>query len=287
MTLSMTGFAREDLSAPWGEMSIELRAVNHRFLELSLRLPEQLRALDPVIRKRVGAAVSRGKLDLSVKLSTQSAAEDGIHLNEALVEQLILTGNELAKRLGSEPLNASTVMRWPGVVVEPPEDIEAIRAGALGLIDTVLAQLVEHRASEGGRLAQMLLDRCKDIEALVAKVRESLPAIREAIRARLHARLEDLAVDADEGRLEAELAIMLGKADVDEELDRLDSHLVEVRDILNKQEPVGRKLDFLMQEFNREANTLGSKAQDASTTKAAVDLKVLIEQMREQVQNIE
>jgi len=287
MTLSMTGFARQDLSAPWGELSVELRAVNHRFLELSLRLPEQLRSLDPVIRKRVGAAVSRGKLDLNIKLSTQSAEQSGIHLNEALVEQLLKTGNSLAERLGSAPLSVSNVLRWPGVVVEPPQDVESIQSSALEQVDQVLQQLVTHRGSEGGRLAQMLLDRCVDIDHLVGQVRERMPAVREAIQTKLKSRLADLAVDADEGRLETELAIMLNKADVDEELDRLDSHLVEVREILTSEEPVGRKLDFLMQEFNREANTLGSKAQDAATTKAAVDLKVLIEQMREQVQNIE
>ncbi len=287
MTRSMTGFSRKDHSAPWGELAVELRAVNHRYLEMSMRLPEELRSLDPVIRGLVGKKLSRGKIDLSVKLNMTRSSEDNINLNEDLVDQLVSTVNKLGDKLGGGTLRPMDVLRWPGVVLEPVKDVESIQAQALSLITEALSSLVTSREGEGDRLEQMLLERTTAITGLVKATRERLPLIRKNIQDKLRARLNDLDVKADEGRLEAEIALLLNKADVDEELDRLDSHLVEIRDTFSDNKPVGRKLDFLMQELNREANTLASKSNDAETTQAAVDLKVFIEQMREQIQNIE
>ncbi len=287
MTRSMTGFSRQDHSAPWGELAVELRAVNHRYLEMSLRLPEELRSLDPAIRGLTGKKLSRGKIDISVKLAATRGAEDAINLNMDLVDQLVSTTEKLGSRIGGGVLRPMDVLRWPGVVLEPVKDVDSIQAAALSLIEQALSQLVASRESEGERLEQMLRERCETISGLVRETRERLPLIRQNIQDKLRGRLRDLDVNADEGRLETEIALMLNKADVDEELDRLDSHVTEATSILSSDEPVGRRLDFLMQEFNREANTLGSKSQDAETTKTAMELKVLIEQMREQVQNIE
>lgn len=287
MTLSMTGFSRKDTSAPWGEIALEIRAVNHRYLEMSIRLPEEFRSLDPEIRRRAGTTLSRGKLDINIRFAAQTAQQNDINLNDELVDRLINTGAQLSKKLDGGRLSPRDILRWPGVVVEPEKDLEAIQKAALGLLDQALNELVQSRTGEGQRLGQMILERCAEISALVQQVRVRLPEVRENIRNKLNSRLEALDVKADEGRLETEIALMLNKADVDEELDRLDSHVVEARSILESDGPIGRRLDFLMQEFNREANTLSSKSQDAETTKVAMELKVLIEQMREQVQNIE
>lgn len=287
MTRSMTGFSRKDHNAPWGEMAVELRAVNHRYLEMSLRLPEELRSLDPVIRTLVGKKLSRGKIDVSVKLTTTRSPDQTITLNEDLVDQLVSTVEQLGTRVGGGALRPMDLLRWPGVVIEPQKDVAAIQAAAKQLIKEALESLVTSRESEGERLEQMLRERCDAISAQVSATRERLPLIRQSIQDKLRGRLADLDVNADEGRLETEIALLLNKADVDEELDRLDSHVTEALSILASSKPVGRRLDFLMQEFNREANTLGSKSQDAETTKTAMELKVLIEQMREQVQNIE
>ncbi len=287
MTRSMTGFSRKDHSAPWGELAVELRAVNHRYLEMSLRLPEELRSLDPAIRGLVGKKLSRGKIDLSVKLNSARSSEENINLNEGLVDQLVSTVTKLGDKLGGGALRPMDVLRWPGVVLEPVKDVESIQAQALSLIEEALTSLVSSREGEGERLEQMLRERTTAITQLVSATRDRLPLIRQTIQDKLRGRLRDLDVKADEGRLEAEIALLLNKADVDEELDRLDSHVTEATNILKSSKPVGRRLDFLMQEFNREANTLGSKSQDAETTKTAMELKVLIEQMREQVQNIE
>ena len=287
MIRSMTGFSRQDQSARWGELALELRAVNHRYLELSIRLPEELRALDPQIRKIVGKAVSRGKIDIGFKYSHLAGAAEGLHVNQELVGALIDTGKDLSNQLGGGMLRAIDLLRWPGVVVEEKQDAKEIQTAALALLKTALADLIVNRTSEGERLKAMLLERCHEITGLVSEVRSRLPDARSHMHNKLKGRLAALEVTADEGRLETEIALMLNKADIAEELDRLDSHVVEALKALDGNDPVGRRLDFLMQEFNREANTLASKSQDAETTRVALELKVLVEQMREQVQNIE
>ncbi|NNF16216.1 MAG: YicC family protein [Gammaproteobacteria bacterium] len=287
MARSMTGFSRQDISADWGDLAVEMRAVNHRYLEMSIRVPEELRALDPAIRKRVAKFINRGKLDINFRYSPQLARQNDINLNPELVDILARTSAALAGKFGGEAMTAADVLRWPGVVMEPERDLASIQKTAMELLDSALQDLVASRSGEGERLAVLLLSRCQDITALVTQVRDRLPEVRKHIREKLHARLDALDVSADEGRLETEIALLLNKADVDEELDRLDSHVTETRDIVAADGAIGRRLDFLMQEFNREANTLSSKSQDTVTTKLAVELKVLIEQMREQVQNIE
>jgi len=288
MIRSMTAYAAGERSTPWGVLSAELRAVNHRFLELGLRLPEELRAAEPVLRERVAARVGRGKLELVLRLRAAQTGES-LQLDTALAAQL----GTLARRLQAEQfpqLQVSFVelLQFPGLLQAAAVDGEALQHEALALLDAVLDEFTAAREREGGKLAAVIGERAEAIARIVAELRTLLPQIRAGQRQKLQARLAELAQPADPGRLEQELVLWLQKLDVDEELDRLDSHLAELRRILRGgREPVGRRLDFLLQEFNREANTLGSKSVDVRTSNAAVELKVLIDQIREQIQNIE
>ncbi|MEM9056478.1 MAG: YicC/YloC family endoribonuclease [Pseudomonadota bacterium] len=288
MIRSMTGFARSETRTEWGTLVWELRTVNHRYRETSLRLPEEFRASEARIREIVAAAVRRGKLECSLRFKAKVGGTAAIELNRELLEQLVRAGADVATALdGPGAPNPMDYLRWPGVVTEPELDTAPLRLAALELLEEALGQLDETRRSEGGRIETMLLSRCDAIVEAVAGVRERLPAVQSALRDRLTARLGELDLEVEPARLEQEFVIHAHKMDVAEELDRLDSHVAEARKALAKAEPVGRRLDFLMQEFNREANTLASKSQDAETSRVAVDLKVLIEQMREQVQNVE
>ncbi|HVR82134.1 MAG TPA: YicC/YloC family endoribonuclease [Luteimonas sp.] len=286
MIRSMTAFASGERATEWGTLGCELRAVNHRFLELGVRLPEELRVLEPALRERVSTRVGRGKLDLTLRLRP-SEGGDALQLNPRMVAQL----SELALDLSSRFLNLRTelteLLQFPGVLQTRAGNPEALQAEALALLDSVLAEFIAAREREGGKLATGISERVEVIAQRAADVRTLMPVIRTGQRAKLEARLADLAQPADQGRLEQELVLWLQKLDVDEELDRLDSHIVEIRRVLLQTEPVGRRLDFLLQEFNREANTLGSKSVDTRTSQAAVELKVLIDQVREQIQNIE
>ena len=286
MIRSMTAFASGERATPWGLLGCELRSVNHRFLETGLRLADELRALEPVLRERIAARVQRGKLDLVLRLRAPESAV-GLVVNEPLLEQL----GALARRLdGGFPrlqVEFTQLLQVPGVLQVQAADGEALQAQALALLDEVLDGFVAAREREGAKLATAISERVDAIERIAGQVRELIPAIREGQRAKLAARLADLPHPVDPGRAEQELVLWLQKLDVDEELDRLSSHIVEIRRVLVQREPVGRRLDFLLQEFNREANTLGSKSVDARTSSAAVELKVLIDQVREQVQNIE
>ena len=284
---SMTAYAAGERSTEWGVLSGELRAVNHRFLELALRLPEELRAFEAPLRERVASRVSRGKLDLVLRLRMPEA-EAGLHLDEGLVAELARLNLELSSQFPGLRTSLTELLHYPGVLRGRDADADALQREALHVLDAVLDDFTAAREREGGKLAQVIGERAAAITGIAAEVRTLVPLIRAGQRAKLEARLADLAQPADPGRLEQELVIWLQKLDVDEELDRLDSHLVELRRILKGgKEPVGRRLDFLLQEFNREANTLGSKSVDARTSKAAVELKVLIDQIREQIQNIE
>ena len=288
MLNSMTGFARETAETPFGTLTCELRAVNHRFLDVQFRLPEELRAKEIELRGRIGETIRRGKVECSVHL--RRGGNDGaeLTLNEALVRRIAARAGEIATLLPeARALDPVDVLRWPGVIADPEIDAEPLYAEALAVIDAALTAIAGMRASEGERIAAMIESRLDDILGIAASVRERLPAVLDAVRARQQERIDKLDVEADPARLETELALVAQKLDVDEELDRLDSHVSEVRNAMAGDEPVGRRLDFLMQELNREANTLGSKSADTETTRAAVDLKVLIEQMREQIQNIE
>jgi uncharacterized protein (TIGR00255 family) len=289
MIRSMTGFARRESPGPWGTLICELRAVNHRYLELSLRLPEDLRSIENEARKVLGAALRRGKVDTAIYLKGSSASAPALELNKPLVEELMKRASEVGSMVGGIPGPTSPLdlLRWPGVIREAERDASPIAAAALALIEETAADLNDARAREGERLRQMLAGRCDDLLTLVAAVRERLPEVSARIRAKVEERVAQLGTQVDPERLEQEIALLAYKMDVEEELDRLGSHVTEVRRVLDTDEPAGRRLDFLMQELNREANTLSSKSQDAETTRAAVDMKVLIEQMREQVQNVE
>lgn len=288
MIRSMTGFARAEAETPQGSLAWEMKSVNHRYLEVSLRLPEAFRALENGVRERVQARLGRGKVEVSLRHQAPAGGEAGLEVNEPLAKRLIeVCGQVEHWVMNPARITALEILRWPGVVREPTPDFESLHSEAMRLLDAALDELAATRAREGERLRETLETRCKAISELVAQVRERRPRVVEALREKWRARIADLGVDMEPGRLEQELALQAQRLDVDEELDRLDGHLKEVALILERDEPVGRRLDFLMQEFNREANTLGSKSNDMETTRAAVELKVLIEQMREQVQNVE
>ena len=286
MIRSMTAFASGERATPWGLLGCELRSVNHRFLETGLRLADELRALEPVLRERVAARIQRGKLDLVMRLRAPEAAVS-LAVNEPLLERLGELATRLDGRFPRLQVDFTGLLAVPGVLQAPATDGEALQARALELLDQVLDDFVAAREREGAKLAAVIAERVDAIERIASQVRELVPAIRQGQRAKLAARLADLPHPVDPGRAEQELVLWLQKLDVDEELDRLDSHLSELRRVLKQKEPVGRRLDFLLQEFNREANTLGSKSVDARTSNAAVELKVLIDQVREQIQNIE
>ena len=288
MLYSMTGFARQSADSDLGSFTWELRAVNHRYLDLQFRLPDELRPAEPAFRQQAAARLSRGKVECNLNFRRATGPADRLPLDAGVLAVLHDRSAEIAAQLPSvRAPDALEVLRWPGVVVAPELDGEAIAAQATTLFDATLATLQSTRASEGERISAMLVERCDEIVRIAGAVRKRMPEVLAAVRERQRDRIAQLDVQADPARLEVELALVAQKLDVDEELDRLDSHVVEIRDVLGRDEPVGRRLDFLMQELNREANTLASKSADADTTRAAVDLKVLIEQMREQIQNVE
>jgi uncharacterized protein (TIGR00255 family) len=286
MIRSMTAYANVEETMAEGWLACELRAVNHRFLEISVRLPDELRALEPRLRERIGARLARGKVDAGVRFRPSSSAAD-LLLDEATAGRLAALAEALKARFPELATDFAGLLDWPGLLVKSEFDQAGLAQSALGLLDRALDQLLASREREGARLAAALHERLDGVEHIIAEVRSFLPQIRAALRAKLEAHLAQLQASADPGRLEQELVLQLSRTDVDEELDRLDAHVAEVRRILARDEAVGRRLDFLMQEFNREANTLASKSVDPRSTRAAVDLKVLIEQMREQVQNLE
>ena len=283
---SMTAYASGERSTEWGALGCELRAVNHRFLELGTRLPEELRALEPALRERIASRLSRGKVDVSLRLRP-AEGEGGLQVDDTLVARLGDLASALQTRFPGMRTQFVDLLQFPGVLQSKIADQAALHAQALSLLDAVLGDFVAAREREGGKLVAAILERVDGIARIAGEVRTLVPAIRVGQRAKLEARLADLAQAADPGRVEQELVLSLQKLDVDEELDRLDSHVDEIRRIFRQKEPVGRRLDFLLQEFNREANTLGSKSVDTRTSQAAVELKVLIDQIREQVQNIE
>jgi uncharacterized protein (TIGR00255 family) len=286
MIRSMTAYATAERATDGGTLACELRAVNHRFLELGLRLPEELRVLEPALRERIAARIARGKLDFSLRLRSPEG-EGGLQLNASLVMQLSELALDMTARFPALRTEFIDLLQYPGVLQARSTDAEVLQAEALALLDTLLDQFVGAREREGEKLAVAINERVDALAACAAEVRELIPTIRTGQRQKLEARLADIAQNVDPGRLEQELVLWLQKLDVDEELDRLDSHIKEIRRVLKQTEPVGRRLDFLLQEFNREANTLGSKSVDVRTTNIAVELKVLIDQIREQVQNIE
>jgi uncharacterized protein (TIGR00255 family) len=289
MIRSMTGFARRERQGTWGTLACELRAVNHRYLELSIRMPEELRSLENEARQLLAATLRRGKVDAGLYLRNTAAAPGALELNRPLLEQLVQRAAEAGALAGrpDSALNPLELLRWPGVVREAERDLAPVIAEALDLLRETAADLNDARSREGARIHEMLRSRCEALQQGVSLMRARLPELAARIRARVAERVAQLGAQLDSERLEQELVLLAYKMDFEEELDRLGSHVTETMQVLDSKDPAGRRLDFLMQELNREANTLSSKSQDVETTRAAVDIKVLIEQMREQVQNVE
>ena len=286
MTLSMTAFARRERSTPWGDLTWELRSINHRYLEISPRLPEDIRRLEPRIRELLSGQISRGRVDCNLRFQPKDT--ELADVDEEVVRRLIGLAGKMADMAPAlQPLRIIDVLHWPGVIKATEIDPEGLEQEVLDSLRQALEELMGHRRREGNRLSEIILERLAEAETLISKVREILPVVVEAYRKRLEQRLGELRNEVDPTRLEQELVLFLHKSDVQEELDRLMLHIDEVRRALDEPKPVGRRLDFLMQELHREANTLGSKSIDAGLSAASVDLKVMIEQMREQTQNIE
>ncbi|MDR7088960.1 MULTISPECIES: YicC/YloC family endoribonuclease [Cellvibrio] len=289
MPRSMTGFARREAKLPWGTLVWEIRSVNHRYLEPSFRLTEDFREIEPHLRDAMRKALQRGKVEASLSVQWEQEGESDLGINLNKIAQLTKAAQQINSLLGAvaAPVNALDILRWPGVIQKQELDREQMHKAALELFDLALEGLIEHRSREGAELQQLIINRLDSVSAQVVNVRARMPEILAAQREKLHTKLAALQVDLEPERLEQEIVLLAQKADVDEELDRLDTHVIEVKRSLKQTDSLGRRLDFLMQELNREANTLSSKSIVSETTQAAVELKVLIEQMREQVQNIE
>ena len=284
MTKSMTAFARSES----GHISWEIRSVNHRYLEVGLKVPDAFRSLEISLRNKLKARLNRGKIDCQLRIGHSQASEASLSIDEKLLEDLTGALATIIPKLETvAPVNPLEVLKWPGLLSEPTEDEESIKRTVVELFDSALAQLIEMRSSEGAELRKIILEKLADLRSIVDQAATEAPIISARQRDKMISKLNDLNIDADPGRIEQELVIMAQKSDVAEELDRLNTHIEEVSATLDSKEAVGRRLDFLMQELNREANTLSSKAVATNTTIQAVELKVAIEQMREQIQNIE
>jgi len=284
MTKSMTAFARSES----GHISWEIRSVNHRYLEVGLKVPDAFRSLEISLRNKLKARLNRGKIDCQLRIGHSQASEASLSIDEKLLEDLTGALATIIPKLETvAPVNPLEVLKWPGLLSEPTEDEESIKKTVVELFDSALAQLIEMRSSEGAELRKIILEKLADLRSIVDQAATEAPIISARQRDKMISKLNDLKIDADPGRIEQELVIMAQKSDVAEELDRLNTHIEEVSATLDSKEAVGRRLDFLMQELNREANTLSSKAVATNTTIQAVELKVAIEQMREQIQNIE
>jgi len=288
MILSMTGFAAVGAELTGCSLAVELRSVNHRYLDLQLRLPDELRALETTLRELLGAELKRGKIDCRIALNRAAAGAATLAVNAERVAQLRDAAAEVLRHApGSSPLSTTEILRWPGVLTEPSLDPETLAARTVELVREALRDLAASRRREGAKLAAMLEERCHGIALQIERITPRIPAIHAAYTEKLSARLREAGLDPDTERLKQELALFATKVDVAEEVSRLTTHVAEVRRVLHAGGSSGKRLDFLMQELNREANTLGSKSVDVELSQAALELKVMIEQMREQVQNIE
>ncbi|GAB1265608.1 YicC family protein [Aurantivibrio infirmus] len=288
MVCSMTGFARQEATETWGTISWELRSVNHRYLEPHFKLPELLRPLETELRNALRKKIQRGKIEIVANINLDADEKISTNIDENLVEQLSICIKQINSKLyDAAPVSAVDILRWPGVLSGQKVDSAQLQQVALPLFEEALNQLIEHRAREGKELSSLIEQRLAAIEVEVAATKKNLPAIMDAQRNKLIARIEAVKEELNQDRLEQELVFYAQKADVDEEIDRLLTHVTEVRHTLQRSGPIGRRLDFLMQELNREANTLSSKSIATDTTQSAVELKILVEQMREQIQNIE
>lgn len=288
MIRSMTAFARQQTHGEWGELTWEIRSVNHRYLETMVRLPEDLRGIEPAVRERVTARLGRGKVECNLRYKAAVGGSTELRVNDQLVDQILAAAEHMAHRLhSSHHPSIMDMMRWPGVMESSEQDFTPVQEAAMVAFEQGLDSLVETREREGARLADLITQRLGGMREQVVLARGRMPQVITGLRERLTARIKEAVENLDQDRLEQEMALLAQRLDIDEEMDRLTTHLDEVERVLGQAEPVGRRLDFLMQELNREANTLGSKSADSETTAVSVEMKVLIEQMREQVQNIE
>lgn len=288
MIRSMTAFARKDVQDSQGTLTCEIRTVNHRYLEPSFRLPEALRELENPFREELRKQLKRGKVDVSIRLQASETGVPGFEINKDIAQAVNEAANHVNRMLDNPAhISALDILRWPGVLSAPEQDFSSVREAALNLFRQTVAELGVVREREGERLRPLFEERLTQMRALVATVRDGMPGLLKAQEEHLRERFQKAKVELDPERVAQEMVMLAQKSDVAEELDRLDAHISEVADTLKRDEAIGRRLDFLMQELNREANTLSSKSIDAGVTRAAVDLKVLIEQVREQVQNIE
>ena len=288
MLKSMTAFARVEENHNIGNFVWELRSINHRYLEVNFRLPEELRAVEFDLRKIIQSRISRGKVDCTLRLRPTIDSDVNLNVNQKLLDSLLEQARNLQQQVPeAAAINPVELLSWPGVTEQSQIDQAELNKLAKELFEKSLTVLIENRQMEGQRMQELILQRGKQLEELVKTVRQRRPEVLAAIRTKVMSRIEDLQIEVDQNRLEQELVFITQKLDVEEELDRLNSHLQELDSVTQSKQAVGRRLDFLMQELNREANTLSSKSADIATTQAAVDMKVFIEQMREQVQNIE
>ena len=287
MIYSMTAFARKQIKGDWGTAVWEIRSVNQRYLETYFRLPEQFRGLEAKLKEAFKKRLQRGKIECSLRFEGADSSSKGLEMNQELASQLIKNAQWIAEQAGGATINPLDVLKWPGVMQAPEQDVDAITIELMAGFEASLNEFVDARSTEGANLAVMIEQRLTAITAQVELVRGFMPDVQAWQKARILKKFEDAKVDLDSTRVEQELVLLAQKSDVAEELDRLESHVSEAQNVLNKGGAVGRRLDFMMQEFNREANTLGSKVINTDITAVAVECKVLIEQMREQVQNIE
>jgi len=287
MIQSMTAYARIEHKAQWGTASWEIRSVNQRYLETYLRLPEQFRSFEPVLRDRLRKRLSRGKVEVNLRYELADDSNNELQLNQALAKQLLGAATWLKQEAGQGDVNLTDILRWPGVLASGEQDMDAIGADLMTAFDSAIDQFIEARGREGEAIKDMLLSRLDGVSEQIAVVREHMPTVMLYQREKLTNRLAEIKGELDPARIEQEMVLLAQKQDVAEEMDRLEAHVAEARRILKKGGSEGRRLDFMMQEFNRESNTLASKSISTEITSAAVELKVLIEQMREQIQNVE
>ena len=286
MLASMTAFGRMEGSGDLGSFIWEIRSVNHRYLDMAIRLPDDMRMLEPAVRETISSRIKRGKVDCTLKIDAGAVTPSEIPVNRELADTLIKAAETLAITNPGR-IDPFDVLRWPGVINKQAVDMDRMSNRLLELLSGALDHLVESRKREGRKIKSMLIERCDKIAEQIQQVRSRVPDIMTAVRERYLSRAQELNSELDKERLEQEMLLLAQKMDVAEEVDRLEAHIDEVKRALDDGQPVGRRLDFLMQEMNREANTLGSKSVHLDTTNASVELKVLIEQMREQIQNIE
>ena len=288
MIHSMTAYGRVENSEGQNSISCEIRSVNHRYSEISIRLPEELRPLEQKIRDHISGKIKRGKIECNIRIEKHNAYDEALSINQDLLKNII----EASKRINSDlstsaPLDSLDLLRWPGVLEKSTLDVKEIDKLLFPLVNEAIDIVIDTRQREGEKIKKMLTDRCTKIKEIISNVKKQIPDILKNYRKKLTQRVQEISDELDNDRLEQELLFLSQKADIEEEIDRLGAHVDEVVRVIDRKEPIGRRLDFLMQEMNRESNTLGSKSNHIYTSNASVELKVVIEQMREQIQNIE